>query len=279
MYIETIHTKSSSTPKATIVLLHGVCFGAWYWQNNFQPWFSTQGYDVIAISYRNHGNSEKKGSLKWRTINEYVEDVHSVVSKMEGPVYLIGHSMGGFIVQHYLQKHPSPQIKKAVLLCTVPASGISGATLQVMKAYPFSFLKALCTFSFTPVFNSKQKAKKLMFAPTVSNTLIDEVVPRMQDESFRAYLDMMLLNLPKVKPPGFSNDLTNSNAAAKTPEVYPVPLLIIGGEEDYLISKKSLLKNAQQLHAKLVMMKGGHTINLEEGWKEVAKKIQEFFGA
>lgn len=258
MQLETIHTKPSSPSKGTIVLLHGVCFGAWYWENNFQPWFTEHGYDVIAISYRNHGRSEQKGSLRWRTINEYIEDVHSVVSKIEDDVYLIGHSMGGFIVQHYLQKHPSPNIKKAVLLCSVPASGISGATWQVIKMYPLSFLKALVTFSFKPVFNSKAKAKKLMFAPSVSDALIDEVVPRMQDESFRAYLDMMLLHLPKRKASS-------------------IPLLMIGGEEDFLIHKQSLKKNAQQLGAELVMMKGGHNINIEDGWEMVAENIEGFF--
>lgn len=260
MYLETIYTKPSSPPKGTIILLHGVCFGAWYWQNNFQPWFTEHGYDVIAISYRNHGKSESKGSLRWRTINEYIEDVHSVVSKIEGTVYLVGHSMGGFIVQHYLQKHPSFKIKKAVLLCSVPASGIGGATWQVIKTYPLSFLQALVTMSFKPVFNSKAKAKKLMFAPAVSDVLIDEVVPKMQDESFRAYVDMMLLNLPKRK-------------------VSSVPLLMIGGEDDFLIRKQALAKNAQQLGAALVMMKGGHNINLEEGWESVAEKIQTFFNA
>jgi pimeloyl-ACP methyl ester carboxylesterase len=258
MQIETIHTKSSSPSKGTVVLLHGVCFGAWYWENNFQPWFTEKGYDVIAVSYRNHGKSESKGSLRWRSINEYIEDIYSVVAAIEGTVYLIGHSMGGFLVQHYLQKHPSPKIKKAVLLCSVPASGISVATWEVVKTYPFSFMNALFTFSFKPVFNSKKKAKKLMFAPAVNDALIDEVVPRMQDESFRAYLDMILLNLPKRKASS-------------------VPLLMIGGEDDFLIRKQSLQKNVQQLGAELVMMKGGHNINLEEVWEKVAQRIEVFF--
>ena len=257
MQVEVIHTRSSSTSKATIVMLHGVCFGAWYWENNFQPWFTTNGYDVISISYRNHGKSEHKGSLKWRTINEYVQDVNSVVSKVEGNVYLIGHSMGGFIVQHYLQKYPSAKIQKVVLLCTVPASGIGGATLQVLKAYPLSFLKALFTFSFVPVFNSKHKAKKLMFAPDVSDELVDAVLPRMQDESFRAYLDMMLFNLPSTKK-------------------VSIPVLVIGGEDDFLIRPGALQKAAAKLDVELVMMPGGHNINLEVGWERVAEKIDLF---
>lgn len=258
MQLETIHTKSSSTSKVTVVLLHGVCFAAWYWENNFQPWFTDKGYDVIAISYRNHGKSEKKGSLKWRTINEYIEDVHNVVSKIEGDLYLIGHSMGGFITQHYLQKHPSPKLKKAVLLCTVPASGIGGATWQVIKTYPFSFLKALLSFSFVPVFNQKAKAKKLMFAPTVSVELVDAVVPRMQDESFRSYLDMMLFNLPSTKK-------------------VSIPVLVIGGADDFLIRPNALQKAVARLEVELIMMPGGHNINLEVDWERVAEKIELFF--
>jgi pimeloyl-ACP methyl ester carboxylesterase len=71
---------------------------------------------------------------------------------------------------------------------------------------------------------------------------------------------MMFLNLPDIK----------SSA---------VPLLIIGGEEDFLIRKQALQKNAQQLGAVLVMMKGGHNINLENGWELVAQRIHIFFNA
>ncbi len=258
MQLEIIHTKSSPASKGTIVLLHGVCFGAWYWESNFQPWFTQQGYDVIAISYCNHGKSEKKGSLRWRTINEYIEDVHSVVSKIEEDVYLIGHSMGGFIVQHYLQRYSSVTIKKAVLLCSVPASGIGGATWQVIKTYPFSFVKALFTMSFVPVFNTYAKAKRLMFAGSFPDAELQPIVARMQDESFRAYLDMMFLNLPATKPGA-------------------VPLLFIGGEDDFLVRPSTLQKNAQQLNAEWVLMKGAHNINMERGWEKVAEKIEEFF--
>jgi pimeloyl-ACP methyl ester carboxylesterase len=274
MFIETVHTKSSSPSKGTVVLLHGVCFGAWYWENNFQPWFAAHGYDIVAISYRNHSKSESKGSLRWRTVNEYIEDIHSVVAAIEGTMYLIGHSMGGFLVQHYLQKHPSIKTKKAVLLCTVPASGIGGATWQVMKAYPFSFLKALVTMSFVPVFNKYAKAKRLMFANTFPDDELQPIVARMQDESFRAYLDMMFLNLPKTKPPGFNKRITDSELLAKTPEV---SILIIGGEDDFLVRPSALKKNAQQLNAEFMLMKGAHCINMEEGWERVAERIEVFF--
>jgi pimeloyl-ACP methyl ester carboxylesterase len=258
MQLEIIHTKPHSTSLGTIVLLHGVCFGAWYWETNFQPWFTTNGYEVISISYRNHGNSEKKGSLKWRSIKEYVEDVHSIVSAIQGNIYLIGHSMGGFIVQHYLQKHPSPQIKKATLLCTVPASGIGGATFQIIKHYPVRFFMALFTLSFLPVFNNEQRAKHLMFSKHFSDDTLHSFFPRMQDESFKAYLDMLLLHLPSINNTG-------------------VPLLMIAGADDFLISTSSVEKNAKQLGAAFEIVEGGHNINWEAGWEDLAEKIKDFF--
>ena len=99
-----------------------------------------------------------------------------------------------------------------------------------------------------------------MFAPDVKDELINTVVPRMQDESFKAYLDMMLLSLPSTKPTS-------------------VPLLMIGGKDDFLISTSSIKKNANQLGAAFELMNGGHNINLEEGWEKIAEKIEFFFGA
>lgn len=260
MQLEVIHTKPISPSKGTVVLLHGVCFAAWYWEDNFQPWFTTNGYEVIAISYRNHGQSEKKGSLRWRTINEYIEDIEQIVSKIQGPVYLIGHSMGGFLVQHYLGKHATSKIKRAVLLCTVPTAGIWGATWHIIKQYPFQFLMALLTISFKPVFKNEKRAGRLMFSPGFSKEKLKTIVPRMQDESFRANLDMLLLNLPY------------------TNYIY-TPLIVIGGKDDFMIPPSAIKKTAAKLHAEAYILNGGHNINMEDGWEKVAEQIEVFFNS
>jgi len=260
MLIETKHTKPISASKGTVVLLHGVCFAAWYWEDNFQPWFTANGYEVIAISYRNHGQSEKTGSLRWRTINEYIEDIEQIVSKIQGSVYLIGHSMGGFLAQHYLSKHATSKIKRAVLLCTVPTAGIWGATWQIIKHYPFQFLQALITMSFKPLFNNEKRAGRLMFSPGFSKEKLKTIVPRMQDESFRAYLDMLLLNLPY------------------TNYIY-TPLIVIGGKDDFMIPPSAIKKTAAKLHAEAYILNGGHNINMEDGWEKVAEQIEVFFNS
>jgi pimeloyl-ACP methyl ester carboxylesterase len=120
MNLETIISKSKNdSSKGQVVLVHGACMGAWCWTDNFLPWFADNGYDVHAISLRNHAGSEKKGSLRFKSVKEYVEDLRQVIESLPGPVFLIGHSMGGFTIQHYLTQ-PGPKVQKAVLLCSSP---------------------------------------------------------------------------------------------------------------------------------------------------------------
>ncbi|HMO31376.1 MAG TPA: alpha/beta fold hydrolase [Lacibacter sp.] len=260
MHIETLHLPAAGPAKGTVVLLHGVCFGAWYWEDNFLPWLAARGYHAVALSYRNHGNSAARGALRWRRIREYLADVHAVVQQHQGPIYLVGHSMGGNLVQRYLRWHPDPRIRKAVLLCTVPDRGIAGATWQVLRRYPLAFLQALATLSFVPVFNNRERASRLLFGPATPDQRMQDVIARMQDESFRAYLDLFLPLSSRQQPNG-------------------VPLLLIGGQADALITPASLQQSARRLQAPLVFFPGGHNLNLEPGWEAVAQRVVAFFEA
>ena len=105
MTLEILTEKSATSPKkGEIVLIHGACMGAWCWMDNFLPWFAAAGYDTHAVSLQNHGNSEKKGSLRMKSIKAYVEDLRQVVDKLQEPVHLIGHSMGGLIARACLER-------------------------------------------------------------------------------------------------------------------------------------------------------------------------------
>lgn len=260
LQLETYHTHPQGPSKGILVLLHGVCFGAWYWHNNWQPWFTHAGYEVISMSYRNHGNSEKRGALRWRRIKEYVADVHQVIQACTGPVYLVGHSMGGFVAQHYLQQYGDQQVKKAVLLCTVPHTGILSATLQIARHSPFAFAKALATLSFLPVFRNNRRLRQLLFSTAASETLIEDTLQHLQDESFLAYLDMLLLNLPG-RPR------------------HNVPLLYVAAQDDFLISVAALQKAAARSNARLLVTPGTHNLHMENGWEPITRAICDFFDA
>jgi pimeloyl-ACP methyl ester carboxylesterase len=259
MKLETI-TAKSKTPisKGNVVLIHGACMGAWCWSDNFLPWFAEAGYDVYAISLRNHAGSEKKGSIRFKSINEYVDDLKQIIESLPGPVFLIGHSMGGFTIQHYLSQ-PNPVVSKAVLLCSSPLQGNLSIIPRLLKDMTFPFLKANLYLSWLPIFKEKRNARKVMFSSDFPEEKLEKAIMLMQDESFLVFLEMVALNLPDHKK-------------VKT------PLLIIGGEKDYLIPEKATRKMAELYKSETFTVKNApHNLMMEPGWEKVAEKIETFF--
>jgi pimeloyl-ACP methyl ester carboxylesterase len=64
---------------------------------------------VIALNLRGHGDSPVSKPLNKCTMADYVDDVRWVADTLPTTPVLIGHSMGGFIVQKYLERaaqHP-----------------------------------------------------------------------------------------------------------------------------------------------------------------------------
>lgn len=234
--------------------------GAWCWSDNFLPWFAEAGFDVYALSLRNHAGSEKKGNIRFKTINEYVEDLRQVIESLPGPVFLIGHSMGGFTIQHLLAL-PNPGVSKAVLLCSSPPQGNMGIIPRLIKDMPLPFLKANLGMSWLPVFKEKRNARKVMFSSEYPEEKLEKAVGQMQDESFRVFLEMVAFNLPDYKK-------------------ITTPLMIIGGEKDYLIPEKATRKMAELYKSEPVIVKDApHNIMMESGWEKIAEKISDFFAS
>ena len=111
-------TRRHATP---LLFVHGAFAGAWVWDEHFLPWFAAQGYSAHAVSLRGHGGSAGHERIDWYSIHDYVEDVAEVVADLAAAPVLIGHSMGGFVVQKYLERHAVPA---AVLMCSVPPQGL-----------------------------------------------------------------------------------------------------------------------------------------------------------
>ena len=66
---------------------------------NFLGFFAEKGYRAVAVSLRGHGGSAAPKRFRFCTLTDYIDDVESVVARLPVPPVLVGHSMGGFIVQ------------------------------------------------------------------------------------------------------------------------------------------------------------------------------------
>lgn len=76
--------------------------------------FVEAGWRVIGLELRGHGDSDgKRGHVDaW---SQYVEDLQAAITFADGPVWVLGHSMGGLIVLDALCAGEQPKIKGVVL--------------------------------------------------------------------------------------------------------------------------------------------------------------------
>ena len=109
MKLEMISKYPSDAAHPTpLLFIHGTLHGAWCWDVHFLDYFAQHGFAAHAVNLRGHGNSEGREKLRWTRIADYVEDVANAVRQLPSPPILIGHSMGGFIIQKYLEDHALP---------------------------------------------------------------------------------------------------------------------------------------------------------------------------
>ena len=240
------------TCKTPILFVHGAWHGAWCWDEHFLPYFAEQGFTVFALSLRNHGKSESKGSLRWRSGAEYVEDVEQVIARIGTPPVLVGHSLGGYVVQKYLEKESAPA---AVLLASVPPRGAIGATLRIAGRHPIPFLKTNLQLRLWPLIATPELARDAFFSKTMPSEQLERYFPKLQDESYRAFLDL-LVNLPR------------------TSKVAKVPLLVLGGADDKIFTQNEVRATARTYKTDFeIFPNTAHDMMLEADWQEVADRI------
>lgn len=247
---ETPESDAHSTP---VLFVHGMYHGAWCWEN-FLPYFAQRGYVSHAMSLRGHGASEGYETLKWTSLSDYVEDVTQIVDTLDTPPVLVGHSMGGVVVQKYLESHQMPA---AVLLASAPPGGVRLGILRVLRVvrrYPLATLKARLTLSLLPIVNEPEQFKTLFFSDDIPEEDLKKHFARVQDDSLRATTEVIYT---KVNP-----------ALIKT------PVLVLGAVNDFLASLKDLEVTEKAYNTRAEVFPGmAHNMMLESGWEAVADRI------
>jgi pimeloyl-ACP methyl ester carboxylesterase len=238
-----------------VLFVHGAWHGAWCWEKNFMPYFAENGYTSYALSLRGHGDSEGPKRFRWMRISDYVADVSQVVDQLPEMPVMIGHSMGGLVVQKYLEENAAPG---AVLLASVPVKGVFRTTIRIARRHFWSFLKANVTWSLYPIIGKPELAREAFFSPDIHTDELNGYFSLLQDESYLAFLDMMLFSLPR-------------------PEKVSTELLILGADEDAIFYPDEIEATAAAYGKKPEIFNGmAHDMMLEDGWQAVADRIMRW---
>lgn len=239
-----------------LLFIHGAFTGAWCWQEHFLPFFANAGYAAYALSLSGHGNSRGHEKLDSLSISDYVADVAEVALQLAQPPVLIGHSMGGFVVQKYLEQHAAAA---AVLMCSVPPQGLATAALGMMMAKPGLMVELNRLMGGGVV--ALEALREALFAQDVSNDDLSRYYRWSQPESHRAIWDMTLFSLPRP-----------SLVAA-------TPMLVLGAEYDHLIPRSLVEMTARSYGVEAEIFAGlGHGLMLEKDWRQVAQRVLDWLG-
>lgn len=259
MNLEILTRKAVGTTKATpLLFVHGAWHGAWCWDEYFMPYLARQGYDCYALSLRGHGKSENNKSLRWTSVHDYVADVEQVASSLSTAPVLIGHSMGGYVLQKYLETHSAAG---GVVMASIPHTGSLASILRATMRHPLALLKTSLTMTMVHAVATPRLSKDLFFSDAMPDEQARRYHDRLQDESFRVIvLDAALLNLPR-------------------PRRIKTPMLVLGAAHDRVFTISEIQATARAYGTQAIIFPDmAHDMMLEAGWQAVANKIIDWLG-
>src|SRR5262249_49069180 len=111
---------NSAAHPVPLLFVHGGWHAAWCWDEHFLDFFAENGFRAAAVSLRVHGGSTTTQRLRPCSIADYVADVKSAAAQLDVQPVIVGHSMGGFVVQKFLETTHSPA---GVLVASLPPQG------------------------------------------------------------------------------------------------------------------------------------------------------------
>ncbi|MBP2304072.1 alpha/beta fold hydrolase [Azospirillum melinis] len=254
-HLEIISRRPSGTAKMPpLLFVHGAFSGAWIWDAKFLPWFAERGWEAHAVSLRGHGNSEGRDRLHDFGIADYVDDVLEAAGRLSAPPVLIGHSMGGMVVQRALAKRRFPA---GVLMASAPPYGLLTSTMGLAWRSPYVFQQMSMLMSFGETAINPDAIRRAMFSDKMPHAEAAKYESFLQEESRRVLLDIGGWIPFPVLPPR------------------DMPVLVMGAEEDLLFPRAEIVATAMALGTQPVFMPDmGHAMMLEQDWQAAAERLE-----
>jgi len=242
----------------TVVFVHGMYVTPSCWKE-WQPYFESRGFRTLAPAWPEHERpvAEQRqrhpsAELAAVRLEDVVQRYREVIGKLDEKPILIGHSLGGLVVQLLLQEGLG---SVGVAIDSAPPKGL--------VSLKWSFLK-----SNWPVINPFASAKKPIYL----------------DEAAFAYAFVNTLPADQQHAHWLAEVVPESRRVGKGPTTGAAridfarprpPLLFVAGERDHIIPPSLNRKNAERYQKPSItefkeFPGRDHFIIAEPGWQEVA---------
>ena len=227
-----------------LLFVHGAAHGAWCWRDWMEE-AALRGHHAFALSLRGHGGSP--GSLLTGRLSTYAEDVAMTAASLPAPPVLIGHSLGGLVVQKAAEGYPAAGI---VLVAPIPSRPGFGTLYRIATTNPADFAKISFGGSLPMrpeyLFRELEPDQAAKWSAMCGK---ESPVAQMQ----------VLLHRPPEEPRGRP------------------PVLVIGSPDDALIPIGDVRDTARRLSAEIFEFPGtGHDLMLDGSRVEVGEAMLDW---
>ncbi len=254
----------------TVVFLHGYTqeLAVWHYQRKA---FAADGRDrLVLYDHRSHGRSGRS-SAAHSTIDQLGADLHAVLDAVapDGPVVLVGHSMGGMTVMALADRAPElfgPRVVGVALLSTSTGRlaeltlGLPAAALPVARRVLPWVTRGVTT-----------RARLLERGRRMGSDLAFVLARRMAfgstdvSPSLVGFVEQMAARAPVDVVAEFFDTFAGHDKLAALDVLRAVPVLVLVGSQDRLTPVAHSEAIAAALpDAELVVVDGcGHMVQLE----------------
>lgn len=239
-----------------ILMQHGMWHGAWCWKL-WQEIFAREGWETHAFSLPGHGGSPVQRPVPLCTLDYYLGFLKAEVERFPEKPVLLGHSMGGALLQWYL-KYVGDNLPAVILVAPWVSHNAFRESFHFFVQHdPVGVLSVALTWSTSGFVRNPRLIQKLLLTEGAVVTP-EDIYNRIGPESA---LVVFQHNPPFWQPP----------------EDIHTPMLWIAPMQDALISEKSQRKSAAYYKADYVRIKNtGHDLMVEKKYAEIAEVIQKW---
>jgi len=238
-----------------IVMQHGMWHGAWCW-HLWQELFAEWGWESHAHSLPGHAGSPTQRLIPLCTLDYYLSFLKAEVDRLARRPILMGHSMGGALIQWYLKY--VGDLPAAVLVAPwVSHSMFQQGFFRLIRLDPLLYPLMMLSWDATPMMRNPYRAARALISERAVYSP-EQLHARLGPES--------VLVLYQHNPPFWS-----------PPENVNTPMLWLAGEQDAVIGEDYQRRSAAYYKAAYHVAPGaGHNLMMEHNYRQTARAIHDW---
>jgi pimeloyl-ACP methyl ester carboxylesterase len=239
---------SSGATRPPVLMLHGLWHAGWAWEN-WSARLAERGYDCHAVDLRGHGGSQ--GDVRTARLRDFIEDARRTVAAFPEPPILIGHSLGGALVERLLATDIYPA---AVLVAGVPGRYPVRTVIRTAMASPGATARTLRRGDLHPLVDTVAGARQFLFGPGAAAETVRRTHARLASAAPHLIHELMVTRSPHPLP--------------------TTPTLVLAASHDAAFRPASQRRRAMVINADYIEIKdSGHDIQLDSAWREAADAV------